>query len=75
MQYSSKVEWHSIPVDEVIEKLQTDIENGLTVDDVQKRSQQFGINMISTKERNNILFSFIALLHNSLSLTYLANSL
>ncbi|MGD1834497.1 MAG: HAD-IC family P-type ATPase [Nitrososphaeraceae archaeon] len=60
MQYSSKVKWHSIPVDEVIEKLQTDIENGLTNDEVLKRSQQFGINVISTKESNNILFSFIS---------------
>ena len=62
MQEFSKTEtkWYSFSPDEVIKIFQTDIKNGLTSSEAAKRLQQFGKNIISTKQKSNPLLSLLS---------------
>ncbi|MFP4366019.1 MAG: cation-transporting P-type ATPase [Bacteroidales bacterium] len=52
--YQNDLKWHALPVDEVIEKIQTNPDEGLTEDEVKKRLEKFGRNEIPKgKKRSN----------------------
>ena len=59
MQELSKTPWHSIPSNQVADILQTDAENGLSMDEAKKRLKKFGENIISVKKERSSIVSFL----------------
>ena len=59
MQELSKTSWHSISSNQVADILQTDIENGLSMDEAKKRLKKFGENIISVKKEKSSIISFL----------------
>lgn len=51
--------WHTLNVDEVRRNLRTNINLGLTDEEVQKRLQENGLNKLEDKKKENILIRFI----------------
>lgn len=70
----NKKDWHSIPIKEVIEKLQTSY-NGLTEIEAQKRFEKTGPNILKFKERKSYFFRYMNSLHGRLSLILLISIL
>ena len=58
--------WHHLQVDEVLEKLQTDQEKGLSSDEAEKRLQQFGPNELPEQNNRGPLMRFLVQFHNML---------
>lgn len=51
--------WHSLSTSNVIEKLNTDINKGLSHDEVKKRLEKYGINEFAKKEKPSIFSLFL----------------
>ncbi len=46
----SGVVWHSISNEEVLERLQTSLESGLDLPEVEKRQKEWGLNVVTPKK-------------------------
>jgi len=57
--------WHSLTVDEVLHELSAS-QNGLTSEEIQKRIQQYGPNVLPPPPRRSPLVSFLLQFHNVL---------
>ncbi|MFA5005697.1 MAG: HAD-IC family P-type ATPase, partial [Candidatus Omnitrophota bacterium] len=55
----SKEIWHSLPVDEVIKRLEVDVSAGLSSDEVKKRRERFGLNQITPKKGTPLWLRFL----------------
>ena len=51
--------WFNLSVKSVIQKLNTDIENGLTSDEVSKRYETYGRNELKAKQKKSLLTKFV----------------
>jgi P-type Ca2+ transporter type 2C len=58
--------WHSLRVDEVIDKIRTDPDNGLKKDEVSKRLDKFGKNVIPKGKKRSAWKRLLAQFHNTL---------
>ena len=58
--------WHALPVDEVLEKLNSNQENGLSSTEVEKRIEKYGRNEIPTAKKRGWFMRLIAQFHNVL---------
>ncbi|OGW43673.1 MAG: carbonate dehydratase [Nitrospirae bacterium RBG_16_43_11] len=58
--------WHNLPVDEVIDLLDSDKEKGLDLSEAVNRRKQFGPNVITGKKRKGPLLRFLLQFHNPL---------
>lgn len=54
-QLSGEPAWYQLPVEEVVQRLQTDLHRGLSADDVQKRRERYGANEIREGARRGPL--------------------
>lgn len=63
---------HSMPLEEMLERLKTDTEKGLTQQRVQKRREKFGYNEFREQEERTILHTFLEQFKNPLVLILLA---
>jgi len=52
--------WHSLSIEETIRELKTDINKGLSQNDVKERQKQYGKNILEAKKGKNLLQKFIA---------------
>ncbi|MBR3163446.1 MAG: cation-translocating P-type ATPase [Clostridia bacterium] len=53
-------EWFQKTVDETVQELETDLNQGLTVEQVKQRQEKFGLNEIQETKKTSILQRFIA---------------
>ncbi len=67
--------WHHLPVDEVIDLLDTNIQQGLDIFEVQHRQKRFGLNVLTSKGGQNPLVRFLNQLNNPLVIILLIASL
>jgi cation-transporting ATPase F len=58
--------WHHLPVDELLELLETDVRKGLDVFEVKHRQEHFGPNALSPKKRKSALIRFLEQFNNPL---------
>jgi len=61
-----QVPWHHLPLDEVIDLLETDPRRGLDVFAVRRRQEQFGPNLITRRRGKSPLVRFLLQFHNPL---------
>ncbi|MDH5697342.1 MAG: HAD-IC family P-type ATPase [Nitrosopumilus sp.] len=59
MQDLSNIQWHSLASDKVADMLQTNIEQGLSLNEANNRLKKFGENTISAQKRENQIISFL----------------
>lgn len=69
------IKWHTIPIEKVAEHLKVDIQNGLSDEDVKKRLDQYGKNLITTKKQQSSLVRFLLQFHQPLIYILLAATL
>ncbi|GAB6194481.1 cation-transporting P-type ATPase [Desulfocastanea catecholica] len=67
--------WHHLPVDEVVEMLETDTEKGLDLFEVKQRMEQYGPNTISTRKGKGPLQRFLLQFHQPLIYILIASGL
>jgi Ca2+-transporting ATPase len=58
--------WHHLPMDEVLELLECDTTKGLDLFEVKHRSEQYGLNTISSKKGKGPLLRFLLQFHQPL---------
>jgi cation-transporting ATPase F len=58
--------WHHLPIEEVIELLETDPEAGLDIFEVKHRQERFGPNTLTPQRRKSPLVRFLLQFHNPL---------
>lgn len=51
--------WHSLPKEEVIRKLKTNLNFGLSENEVRKRKINYGENKLAEKKKTNLLLRFL----------------
>lgn len=51
--------WFNLTVEETAKKLETDIENGLNIDEVNERQKKYGKNELQAKKKKNIFIKFL----------------
>ncbi|MCI9063816.1 MAG: HAD-IC family P-type ATPase, partial [Clostridia bacterium] len=51
--------WHTLKIEEVMRMLGTNLEKGLTDEEIQKRREKYGINKLQEKSKENIIVRFI----------------
>ena len=51
--------WYLLSANETIEKLNSNIENGLTLEEVEKRKEQYGLNELKQKKKKSFLIKFL----------------
>ena len=49
--------WYTLKIDEVQKNLKTNIEKGLTNEEVEKRKAEYGINKLNENKKESIIFS------------------
>ncbi len=67
--------WHHLPVEEVIELLETNLNNGLDIFEIQHRQERFGPNMLTPRKGKSPLMRFLHQFNNPLIYILLASSL
>jgi Ca2+-transporting ATPase len=67
--------WHYLPRDEVIDLLDTNIQQGLDIFEVKHRQSRFGLNLLTPKKGESALARFLSQLNNPLILILLVASL
>ena len=67
--------WHHLPMDEVVELLETDTEKGLDLFEVKHRMEQYGPNTISSKKGKGPLQRFLLQFHQPLIYILIASGL
>jgi cation-transporting ATPase F len=58
--------WHHLPIEEVIELLETDPESGLDIFEVKHRQEHFGPNTLTPQRGKGPLMRFLLQFHNPL---------
>ena len=53
------VNWFGQTVDETIATLKTDVEKGLSQDEVKKRQEQYGLNELKAKKKKILFVKFL----------------
>ena len=51
--------WFNKTVDEVVTNLETNLENGLSYNEVKKRQEQYGLNELATKKKKSTFIKFL----------------
>ena len=51
--------WFNLSVDETLGKLKTDAEKGLSIEEVKKRQEQYGLNELKAKKKKSLFIKFI----------------
>lgn len=51
--------WFNKTVDETILELKTDVQNGLTQEEVKKRQEQYGLNELKAKKKKSLIVKFL----------------
>jgi len=51
--------WFNMSVEDTIKKLNTDVENGLTSNDVKERQEKYGLNELQAKKKKSIFVKFL----------------
>jgi len=54
-----KTNWFNKTVNETVEQLGTDLEKGLTKDEVKKRQEEYGLNELAAKKKKSTLVKFL----------------
>ncbi len=54
-----KVNWFNQTVDETISNLKTDIENGISTEEVKKRQEKYGLNELKAKKKKSLFVKFL----------------
>ena len=67
-----ETQWHSLAVDEVVQKLETSPEQGLDSKNAESRLEQYGSNKLPVKEKRGPLVRFLLQFHNVLIYLLLA---
>jgi len=67
--------WHHLPTDEVIDLMDTNIQQGLDVFDVKHRQERFGLNVLTSKRGQSPLVRFLLQFNNPLVIILLIASL
>ena len=52
--------WHSISIEDTLRKMNTDVKQGLTLNDVQERQRLYGKNILETRKGKNLFQKFLA---------------
>ena len=68
----SSATWHHLMVDEVLDKLQTDKETGLSSEEAKKRLEHYGSNELPEQNKRGPLIRFLLQFHNMLIYVLLA---
>ena len=63
---STNHNWHTLTYKEVLEKLESDAENGLHASEVEKRIEQYGLNQMPKGKKKHPLIKFLLQFHNTL---------
>lgn len=66
MEENNKQSWHTLDYKEVIRKLESDSENGLSEKEIQKRLKDYGLNKMPTAKKKHPLIKFLLQFHNTL---------
>ena len=72
---SGEVGWHSVPRDEVLKKLETNLDSGLAAGDVSKRLTEYGPNRLPAAGKRSPLARFLSQFNNVLIYVLLAAGL
>jgi Ca2+-transporting ATPase len=67
--------WHHLPVEEVVELLETDQQNGLDIFEIQHRQERFGPNVLTPRKGKSPFKRFLQQFNNPLIYILLASSL
>ncbi len=67
--------WHHLPVDEVLDLLDTNLQQGLDVFEIKHRQERFGLNVLTPKEGKSPLKRFLLQFYNPLMIILLAAGL
>ena len=54
-----KVNWFNQTVDETVSNLKTDIENGISTEEVKKRQEKYGLNELKAKKKKSLFVKFL----------------
>jgi len=66
--------WHHLPKEEVLDLLDSDLQNGLDVFEIKHRRERFGLNALTPKKGKSPLMRFLLQFNNPLVLILLAAS-
>ena len=66
MQAAVKTPWHQLHVDEVVRRLDTNLSNGLSTTEVQRRRKEYGPNKLTAKRDSSALRRFLLQFHQPL---------
>jgi len=61
-----KENWHNLSVEQVVEKLRTSMDDGLSSEQAQKNLSEFGENKLPEKKKQSVLFRFFKHFHDVL---------
>ncbi len=51
--------WHSMSYQDVVKNLKTNIENGLTQEEVERKREEFGVNELEAKKKKSLFVKFL----------------
>ena len=51
--------WHSLSYQDVEKKLKTNIDNGLTQEEVEQKRKEFGVNELEAKKKKSVFVKFL----------------
>ena len=54
-----KTNWFNVTVDETIKQLGTDLEKGITKEEVSKRQKEYGLNELAAKKKKSTFVKFL----------------
>ena len=74
MQHLLEQNWHSIPINEIVEILQSDIHDGLGPLSIKHKTELFGQNILENKKGSSLIEKFFIQFHNALIYILLAAS-
>ena len=67
--------WHHLPVDEVLDLFDTNIQQGLDIFEIKHRQERFGLNVLTPQKGKNALVRFLLQFNNPLVIILLIASL
>lgn len=71
----NEIKWYSLGVNEVINRLKTNLQQGLGLFEAADRKSKYGSNQVITYKQENILLRFLRQFHNSLIYILLVSSI
>ncbi len=72
---STQKEWHALSLEQVQQDLETDLQQGLSSQEISKRQQEYGLNQISQFKQDPAWLRFLKQFHNPLIYILLAAAL